>query len=165
VSLRSVVSPTDMRRVCASFPTGVTVVAGLVNARPAGMAASSFTSVSLDPPIVSVCVGNTSSTAALLVGQPYWGVSVLAAHQGDTARVFGSRGDDRFRGSDWRALTDGGVLIDGASAWLNCRVDRLVPAGDHTIALLAVVELEADHDLEPLVFHASTYRRLALDRD
>lgn len=156
----------ELRRVFSTFPTGVVAMAGLVDDRPVGLAASSFVSVSLDPPLVSVCVAHTSRTWPVLRPTRRLGISVLGAHQEQAGRQLSGRSQDRFAGLSWTATGAGAVLLGGASAWLECDVEREMPAGDHDIVLLRVRELSADPRVPPLVFHASTYRRLAdrLDR-
>jgi flavin reductase (DIM6/NTAB) family NADH-FMN oxidoreductase RutF len=151
--------PQRFRRVLAAYPTGVTAVAALVDGRPAGISASSFTSVSLEPALVSVCIAHTSTTWPLLRDLPRIGVSVLSAEQEHIARALASRDGDRFEAIGWSAGSDGSVRIDGASAWLDCSIDTVVRAGDHDIVVLRVVELDGDPAVDPLVFHGSTYRR------
>jgi len=155
----------ELRRVFGAFPTGVTAVAGLADGSPLGIAASSFTSVSLDPPVVSVCTAHSSTTWPRLRHTPRVGISVLGAHQEDACRRLGGRGDD-LRGADkfatlrWRATEGGAVFVEGASAWLECSVYREVTVGDHDIVLLLVHELDSDPAVAPLVFHGSRFRRL-----
>jgi flavin reductase (DIM6/NTAB) family NADH-FMN oxidoreductase RutF len=155
-----VLQPGELRRVFGAFPTGVTAVAALVEGAPVGIAASSFTSVSLDPPMVSVCIAHTSSTWPLLRSAGRFGVSVLGAHQEDAGRALSGRGEDRFAKLSWRATRDGAVLIDSATAWLECSIEQEVRAGDHDIVVLRVHDLDADIDVAPLVFHGSRFRRL-----
>jgi flavin reductase (DIM6/NTAB) family NADH-FMN oxidoreductase RutF len=155
----------ELRRVFGAFPTGVTAVAGLADGSPLGIAASSFTSVSLDPPVVSVCTAHSSTTWPRLRQIPRVGISVLGAHQEDACRRLGGGGDDR-RGADkfatlcWRATEGGAVFVEGASAWLECSVYREVTVGDHDIVLLLVHQLDSDPAVAPLVFHGSRFRRL-----
>lgn len=151
----------ELRRVFAAFPTGVTAVAAIVGGAPIGLAASSFTAVSLDPPLVSVCVREESTTWPLLRAVKRCGVSVLAAHQEQACRRLGSNVDDRFSEFEWRTSPDGAVLIEGASAWLECSIDRHVRAGDHDIVLLRVHDLDTGPAEGPLVFHGRRFRRLA----
>ena len=160
MTMRSALEPLRLRRVFGSFPTGVTVIAGFVDGVPAGLAANSFVSVSLDPPLVSVCVAHTSGTWPILRRAGRIGVSVLGAHQEHVGRQLSARGVDRFAALRWRTSPDGAVLLDGASAWLDCAIEREVPAGDHDIVLLRVHDLDADPEVAPLVFHGSRYRRL-----
>ncbi|MCW2527460.1 MAG: putative flavin reductase [Pseudonocardiales bacterium] len=151
----------EMRRVYGTFPTGVTAIAALDDyGHPLGLAASSFTSVSLDPPLVSVCVAHTSTTWPALRDRHRLGVSVLGAHQELAGRQLSARAENRFADLDWHPTTDGAVLITGAAAWFETSIERLIPAGDHDIVLLRVHEVHADHDIAPLVFHASQFRRL-----
>ena len=155
-----VIDPRRLRHVVGAFPSGVTAVAALIDGEPTGMSASSFTSVSLEPALVSICVAHTSTTWSLLRTAPRLGVSILSAAQESAGRQLGRRGADRFAGLDWRATTDGAVLLDGASGWLDTSIEQQIQAGDHDIVVLAVHDLDADHDVRPLVFHASQFRRL-----
>lgn len=150
----------ELRRVYGAYPTGVAVVAGLVGGRPAGIAASSFVPVSLDPPLVSVCVARTSTTWPLLRESPRIGISVLGAHQEHVGRRLGARTGDRFAGVAWRSTADGCVLVEGASAWYDCAIEQQVRSGDHDIVVFRVHDLDAASDVPPLVFHASAFRRL-----
>ncbi|WP_328912095.1 MULTISPECIES: flavin reductase family protein [unclassified Streptomyces] len=152
--------PTELRRVFGAFPTGVTAIAALVDGVPVGLAANSFTSVSLDPPLVSVCVAHTSTTWPALSGLARLGVSVLGSHQERACTQLAARGGDRFADLDWTATDDGAVLIDGASAWFDTSVEQHIRAGDHDIVLLRVHALDADPAVVPLVFHSSRFRRL-----
>jgi flavin reductase (DIM6/NTAB) family NADH-FMN oxidoreductase RutF len=151
----------NLRRVFGAFPTGVTAVAALAaDGRPVGLAASSFTSVSLNPPIVSVCIGHGSTTWPRLRTADRLGVTVLGAHQEQACVQLSRSSTDRFAGLSWRATLDGAVLIDGSAAWLDCSIENEVTAGDHDVIFLRVHELDADHTVEPLVFHASRFWRL-----
>ena len=150
----------DLRRVYGAYPTGVAVVAGLVAGEPVGIAASSFVPVSLDPPLVSVCVAHSSTTWPRLRAVPRIGISVLGAHQEAAGRRLGARTGDRFAGVPWRSTANGGVLIPGAAAWYECGVERHVPAGDHDIVIFRVHDLDVTPDVAPLVFHAGGFHRL-----
>ena len=89
------------------------------------------------------------------------GVSVLSHEQEEASRSLATRGADRFAGLPWRPTQDGAVLLAGVSAWLDCSVEREIPAGDHEIVLLRVHRLGTDPEVAPLVFHGSRSRRLA----
>ncbi|HEX4790781.1 MAG TPA: flavin reductase family protein [Actinospica sp.] len=156
-----VAGPAALRRVLGAFPTGVTALAALVDGEPVGLAANSFTSVSLDPPLVSVCVATTSQTWPRLRRAARIGVSVLSHRQEEASRRLAARGVDRFAGLSWQPTEDGAVLLAEASAWFDCSVEREIRAGDHDIVLLAVHALGADPQTPPLVFHGSGYHRLA----
>ena len=152
----------SLRRAYGCFPSGVTAVCGLLDGAPVGMVASSFTSVSLRPPLVSICVQDTSRTWPKLRRCPMLGVSVLAADHDATVKKLASRDGDRFAGVAWDVVPDGGaVLLHGATAWLGCSVQAELPAGDHTIVLLRIHGLRAQPEAPPLVFHGSRFHTLA----
>lgn len=150
-----------LRRVFGTYPTGVAVVAALVDGRPVGLAASSFVPVSLEPPLVSVCVAHTSTTWPVLRAVPRLGISVLGADQEAVGRQLGARVPDRFAGLQWSVTGSGAVSLDGAAARLECSVHQHVSAGDHDIVLFAIHDHEATEGAGALVFHGSTFRSLA----
>jgi flavin reductase (DIM6/NTAB) family NADH-FMN oxidoreductase RutF len=148
--------PRELRRAFGMFPSGVTGVCALVDGDPVGLTASSFTSVSLDPPLVSVCVALTSSTWRLLRSADRIGVSVLGAGDGQLARQLASRVPDRFAGVDYTVVDDA-VLLPGAALGAVCSVEQEVTAGDHIIAVLRVHSVDPHPDVVPLVFHGSEF--------
>lgn len=152
--------PTELRRVFGCFPSGVTAVCALVDGGPAGMAASTFVPVSLDPPLVSVCVRSASTTWPRLRFSGQLGISVLAGNHELACRSLADKHGDRFKDIAWRAGSGGAVFIDDAVACLACRVHDELPAGDHIIVLLRILGVRADSGGEPLVFHRSRFRRL-----
>lgn len=149
-----------LRRAFGAFPTGVVAVAALGSGGPIGLAASSFTPVSMAPPIVSVNIAHSSTTLPGLRRHTRWGVSVLADGHDWLGRQLSAAATNRFTGVQWRSDDDGAVLIEGAAAQFTVRVDSFVAAGDHDIALLRVESLSFDADALPLVFHASRFRHL-----
>jgi flavin reductase (DIM6/NTAB) family NADH-FMN oxidoreductase RutF len=116
--------------------------------------------VSLNPALVSLCIAHTSTTWPVLREAPRLGVSILSAAQERAGRQLADRHGDRFAELSWRATAHGAVLLDGASGWLETSVEQQVRAGDHDIVVLRVHDLDADHDISPLVFHAGQFRRL-----
>jgi flavin reductase (DIM6/NTAB) family NADH-FMN oxidoreductase RutF len=156
----TMLEPPALREVFAAFPSGVVALAARVDGELVGMAASSFTSVSLDPPLVSVCVARTSRTWPQLRHAPRIGISVLGDGHEMACRQLARRDGDRFGGLALHELHAGAVAIDGAAARLECSVAREVDAGDHVLVLLQVHQLSADPAVAPLVFHRSRYRRL-----
>jgi flavin reductase (DIM6/NTAB) family NADH-FMN oxidoreductase RutF len=150
-----------LRQAFGCFPSGVTALCALDSGTPVGMAASTFTPVSLEPALVSVCVQDTSSTWPRLRGQRRLGLSVLAEGQDLVCRSLAARNGDRFAGVDWESGEDGSVYVHGASLWLDCSVHAELPGGDHRIVLLRIHGLKAEPDRAPLVFHGSRFRRLA----
>lgn len=148
-----------LRQVYASFPTGVAVLAADVDG-VVGIAASSFVPVSLSPPLVSVCVAHTSTTWPRLSRAARIGISVLAEGQEEIGRRIGAR-DRSFEQLPLRRDAGGSVFLDGAAAWFETSIWQQVRAGDHDIVVFAIHDLAADPQVAPLVFHASSYRKLA----
>ena len=161
MSRPSVLDPMRLREAFSTFPSGVTAVAALVGGAPVGLAASSFTSVSLDPPLVSVCIAHISTTWPVLRAAEMFGLSVLSADQEQACRQLSAPNTDRFADLDWHSTAAGAVLLDGATAWLECSIEAEHRAGDHDIVVLGVHDHRADHDIHPLVFHGRRFRRLA----
>lgn len=157
---RTAPEPTHLRHVFGAFPSGVTAIAALIADAPVGMAASSFTSVSLDPPLVSVCIAHSSTTWPVLRDAKRFGVSVLSAAQAQACRQLSGPGADRFAALRWRVTSGGAIMLEGASAWLECSIAQHHPAGDHDIVVLRVHNLDADPGVAPLVFHDSQFRCL-----
>lgn len=153
--------PQALRQAYGCFPSGVTAVCAQIDGVPVGMAASSFTSVSMDPPLVSVCVQDSSTTWPKLRDRPRLGLSVLAEGHGAACLSLSSKHGDRFAGVAWEATADDAVFVHGSTVWLDCSVECEVPAGDHAIALLRIHGLRAEPDTAPLVFHGSRFRTLA----
>lgn len=154
-------APRELRDVYGAFPSGVVGLCALVGNEPVGMAASSFVAVSLEPPLVAVCVQRTSTTWPRLRDRPRLGVSVLGESHDLAAKRLAAKTGDRFEGLSIGTTDGGAVLIEGASAWLECTVDREVPAGDHDIVLLRIETFEVEPAVAPLVFHSSGFRRLS----
>jgi len=154
--------PTVLRNAFSAFPSGVVAVAGLVDGVPVGLAASSFTSVSLDPPLVSFSVANTSSTWPVLRRADHLGLSVLASHHDDVCRQLAGPAEKRFEDLQVHVGDGGAVLLDDAVATFECSIDREVEAGDHTLVLLALHSVD-DLGGDALVFHRSAFPRLEPD--
>jgi flavin reductase (DIM6/NTAB) family NADH-FMN oxidoreductase RutF len=154
--------PGLLRRAFGCFPSGVTTVCAMVNDAPVGMAASSFTSVSVAPPLVSVCFQASSSTWQRMRERPRLGISVLAQGQDEICMRLAQTTTDRFADVAWDRSSEGAVFVHGASAWLECSLHAEVPAGDHAVAMLEIHSLRANPETAPLVFHGSRFRRLAV---
>ena len=150
-----------LRQAFGAFPSGVTAFCGLICGVPDGMAASSFTSVSLDPPLVSVCVANTSATWPKLARLDRLGLSVLAGEHAPVARSLASKTGDRFAGVDWTATDTGAVFVHGSTLWLECAPFKRIEAGDHEIVVLQIVALAIYPDAAPMIFHRSKFHGIA----
>ncbi len=152
--------PRALRRAFGIFPSGVVAVAAEVDGRLIGLAASSFTSVSLDPPLVSVSVANTSKTWPDLRRTSHLGVTVLAAHHGEVCRRLAGPVGHRFDGLGISATDEGAVTLDDGLARFDCTIYREVEAGDHTVVLLRLHAVEQADTAQPLVFHRSGFGHL-----
>jgi len=149
-----------LRRYFGCFPSGVAAVCAFIGGAPVGMAASSFTSVSIDPPLLSVCIRQESETWRQLRNSPRLGISILAEEQDVTCRTLSDKYGDRFCGVAWDRSRDDAVFIRDAAACFDCSVHAEIPAGDHDIVLLAIHAAQADHGIEALVFHKGRFRKL-----
>ncbi|MDB5360594.1 MAG: flavin reductase family protein [Rhodospirillales bacterium] len=142
----------DLRRAFGTFLTGVTVVttrdaAGI----PCGMTANSFTSVSLEPPLVLVCIGKGSSNIAVFEAADRFAVNILGDDQSEVATVFSARGVDRFATIDCLEAATGAPVLADCLSWFDCSLHQRVIAGDHVI-LIGRVEDFAIRPREPLGF-------------
>jgi flavin reductase (DIM6/NTAB) family NADH-FMN oxidoreductase RutF len=153
--------PARLRKAFGIFPTGVVAVAAEVDGRLLGLAASSFTSVSLDPPLVSFSVATTSKTWPDLRRTGHLGVTILADHHGEACRQLAGPVDTRFDGLAVSATDEGAVTLDEGLARFDCTVYREVEAGDHLIVLLQLHAVEHPETGSPLIFHRSGFGRLA----
>jgi flavin reductase (DIM6/NTAB) family NADH-FMN oxidoreductase RutF len=157
--------PALLRRAFGIFPTGVVAVAAEVDGRLVGLAASSFTSVSLDPPLVSLSVANASRTWPDLRRAARLGVTVLADHHRGAARQLAGPAAGRFAGLALALTEAGAVTLADGLARFDTTIYREVEAGDHTIVLLRLQAVEHGDDTPPggtlpLVFHRSGFGRL-----
>jgi flavin reductase (DIM6/NTAB) family NADH-FMN oxidoreductase RutF len=157
--------PNRLREAFGIFPSGVVAVAAEVEGQLIGLAASSFTSVSLDPPLVQFSVANSSKTWPDLRRTSHLGVTILADHHGDVCRQLAGPVEHRFDGLAISATDDGSVTLDDGLARFDCSIYQEVEAGDHTLVLLrlhAVDSVDSGQDTSlPLVFHRSAFGRLS----
>jgi flavin reductase (DIM6/NTAB) family NADH-FMN oxidoreductase RutF len=156
------------RSAMGAFATGVTVVA--VRDRDGGMygmTVNSFASVSLDPPLVLVCLADAGRGQELVRAAGVFSVNVLAESQRDLSRWFADRrrptDTSMFDGVPLTTGVTGCPLLDEAAATFDCRVHRIVPAGDHVIVLGEVLALTHDPASAPLVFHGGGYGSLTAE--
>lgn len=156
-----VVDGLRMREVLGHHPTGVAIVTAPGDP-PVGLAVGSFTSVSLDPPLVGFFVDRGSSTWPRIEAAGAFCANVVGDHQEDLCRLFATKGADRFASCGWRPGLSGAPRIDDSVAWIDCRIDRVVETGDHQLVLGRVLELDlpAAHRT-PLVFHRGGYGGVA----
>ncbi|MCR3721993.1 MULTISPECIES: flavin reductase family protein [Prauserella salsuginis group] len=155
LSARIPVSITDTdayRRALGHVPTSVAVITGRTRSGPVGMTIGSFTSVSLDPPLIAFYVALGSSTWKRLHGSDRFGVNVLGHAQRNLCAAFSRRGVDRFDGVAWQSSEDGPPLLDDAIVTLECSRFKIDPIGDHYQVVCHVDSLELRADDPPLIF-------------
>jgi N-acetyl-1-D-myo-inositol-2-amino-2-deoxy-alpha-D-glucopyranoside deacetylase len=169
VSTRGHTSPIDVdrfRRVLGRFVTGVTVMTTLADGVPHAMTASSVASVSLDPPLVLVCVDRTAVMADHVRAGGVFALSMLADDQAELSITFADpsrpSGAAQFEGVATRTAETGAPLIDGAVGWVDTRVWQIYAGGDHLIVVGQVVDLGHEPDKLPLAYHAGGYGDLEL---
>ena len=148
------------RQVLGHFATGVTVITAAAADGPVGMCVGSFSSVSLDPPLVQFCAGDQSSSWPKIEAAGHYCVNVLGADQEGVARVFAGKGDGKFSGIGWRpSAATGAPVLNDVLAWIDCRIEAVHPAGDHWIVVGRVLDLEIGHEGGPLVFFRGGFGR------
>jgi 3-hydroxy-9,10-secoandrosta-1,3,5(10)-triene-9,17-dione monooxygenase reductase component len=148
------------RGVLGRFATGVVVVTAMdaQSSRPMGMTANSFTAVSLNPPLVSVCLACTSSTWPRIRAARGHCVNILAHDQPGVCLQFAAAGD-RFRDVSWTPSPAGHPVLSGGLGWLECSVETEHRAGDHVLAICRVRHLGVLPGREPLIFYRGSYGR------
>jgi 3-hydroxy-9,10-secoandrosta-1,3,5(10)-triene-9,17-dione monooxygenase reductase component len=151
----------QFRRVLGLFATGVVAVTALdpATGRPVGLAANSFTAVSLRPPLVCVSVAHTSTTWPRIRAARSHCINILAEHQRGICLQLAAPGAEKFRNVAWTASPDGHPILGGALGWLECAIDVEHAAGDHVIAISRVLRLEMQPEEPPLVFYRGGYGR------
>lgn len=149
------------RQVLGHFPTGVAVITAETDHKPLGLAVGSFFSVSLEPPLVGFCVANRSTSWPGIRATGQFCANVLAADQEAICRSFASSGGDKFDGIGWRTSTLGSPVLSGALAWIDCEIDAEHDAGDHSIVVGRVRDLEIGREGHPLVFFRGGYAELS----
>lgn len=151
----------SLRRLLAHVPTPIVAVCGMVDGRPDGMVIGSFTGVSLEPALASVCIQDTSRTWGRLRGAGRLGISVLADDQAALVPALSAKEGDRFAGVGHRTIGDA-VLINGATAHFTAELVSEATHGDHIVAMLRLHGAAASgQSRPPLVFHGSALKALA----
>lgn len=154
--------PLLLRQAFGSFATGVTIVTTTDSqGQPVGLTANSFTSVSLEPPLVLFCLDRNSSSLPRFQRSCVFGINVLSSDQQELSSRFVKRGEDRFKDVSW-ALRDTGVpVIEGAAATFECDSHATVDAGDHIVFIGRVRRFDFYAQREPLLYFQGRYRQIA----
>ncbi|MDR3082310.1 MAG: flavin reductase family protein [Streptomyces sp.] len=154
-------SPDLLRSVFRRHAAGVAVITAQRGGNPVGFTATSLTSVSAEPPVVSFGIGVGSSSWPVVSEADHVGVHILGEHQEALARTFARSGADRFGApTSWREGPEGVPVLDDVLAWIVCRVVARVPAGDHRIVLAEVVVGDPSGDGRPLLYHQGRFNGL-----
>lgn len=157
---REPIDSVEFRRVLGHYPSGVVAITGIgSDGGPVGMVATSFTSVSLDPPLVAFFPMKTSATFTAIERQGEFCVNVLASSQEDVCRKLAAKGGDKFADVGWHPNGSGVPIIDDAVAWIDCEVSSINDAGDHWIVVGLVRDLRVEQAAVPMLFFQGGYGR------
>ena len=155
--------PEAVRQVMRMWTTGVTIVTSCYDGLRHGMTVSSFTSVTLAPPLVMISLQRSSRTHGLIVGSGVFGVTILEETQQEISDRFAGRtpdDEDRFAGLKTFTMATGSPFIAGALAYLDCEVERMIQLGEHTLFFGEVIALQTAPAGRPLAYHNREYRFL-----
>jgi len=157
------VSNEEFRRACGRFATGVAIASVVDECGMAhGLTVSSFTSVSLNPPLLLICLGHDVTMIEAFRRASHFGINILRDEDRELSRRFATKGLDKFNGIGWRAGQTGVPLIDCALTTIECETHQRITSGDHDILVGRVVATRVE-DGAPLIYYAGRYRKLALD--
>lgn len=157
---RGALSAESFRQIMGRFPTGVTIVTSRdAQGMACGLTANAVTSVSLDPPLILVCVDRSSETLPAILEQRRFAVNILSAGQRPLADRFARRAPGKFEGVPFFGGPLGTPILEGVAAWLECELQRTIDGGDHKILIGKGVDGDtAEHD--PLIFSRGAYFRI-----
>jgi 3-hydroxy-9,10-secoandrosta-1,3,5(10)-triene-9,17-dione monooxygenase reductase component len=151
------VTPTQMREVLGHFASGVTIVTAMYDDAPIGFTCQSFSSLSLDPPLISLAPARTSTTWPRIRACRSFAVNILAEEHGELSAAFGRSGADKFAGVAWDVSPYGSPILDGVVASVDARLWAEYDGGDHVLVAAEVLALRAGEAGPPLVFHRGAY--------
>ena len=152
-----IVDPRVMRDVLGHFASGVTVLTAVTDEGPIGFTCQSFSSLSLEPPLIAFAPARTSRTWPRLREIGRFCVNVLAEGQDDVSQNFARSGADKFAGVSWTPSVHGAPVLDAVVAWIDGELWAEYDGGDHTIVVARVLDLGAHPDRRPLLFHRGSY--------
>ena len=152
--------PQELRRVMGHFATGVTIITTTdKEGKPNGLTANAFMSLSLDPPLVLISVDKGATCYACFEPCNSFTVNFLSEDQEEISRRFATKGIDKFAGLEWHTGSNRAAIIDGALAYIECRIKQCYEGGDHTIVVGEILDARASGD-RPLLFYKGKYQRL-----
>ena len=154
-----IISPDHFRATLGHFCSGITIVTAVGDDGPAGLTCQSFASLSLEPPLILICPGQSSSSWPKVAATGAFCVNVLAENQEELCRGFAAKGGDKFAGIGWTpGPFTGSPVLNGALAWVECRIEATHAGGDHLIVVGRVLDLSASEG-RPLLFFRGGYGR------
>ncbi|MFK7914656.1 MAG: flavin reductase family protein [Pseudomonadales bacterium] len=147
-----------LRTAMGHFSTGIVVATGALDGEPAGFAAQSFVSLSLDPPLIALCPGKGSTSWPKLRDSGHFCINMLGAEQKPLCDLFAVSGGNKFADLDWRPGVTGSPILAGVLAYVDCELHAEHDAGDHTIAVGRIKDFAVlDPNAEPLLFYRGGY--------
>lgn len=156
--------PEQLRHAMRAWTTGVAIITAIHDGQRYGMTINSFTSISLEPPLVSVTLKRLTHTHELVEKSGEFAITILAADQGDLSDRFAGKMPeitDRFEGLETENLDIDAPLLKGGTAFLNCRVVNSIPVGENTLFIAEVIAASGDGEGQPLVYHNRVFWKLA----
>jgi flavin reductase (DIM6/NTAB) family NADH-FMN oxidoreductase RutF len=164
VPLSPTFNDAHFRNVLGHFGSGVAIITSMdADGQPSGMAVQSFSSLSMDPPYVFFAPAKTSTSWPRIQQTGRFCANILSEDQQELSRGFAVSGGDKFAGVPWHQSGHGTPILDGCLAWIDCVLEAEHDAGDHTIVIGRVLELDVERDGRPLLFFRGGYGRLSDD--
>jgi flavin reductase (DIM6/NTAB) family NADH-FMN oxidoreductase RutF len=154
------IDPDSYRQVCAQFATGVAVATVRASdGRPHGLTVSSFTAVSIDPPLILICIDFRCTAIEHFRAGPFFAINILTDAQRELSVIFAAKPEGRFDGVDWTPGETGAPLLSGTLATMECRLERVLDVGDHAVVFGEVVRARVNRG-RPLLYFDRDYRAL-----
>jgi flavin reductase (DIM6/NTAB) family NADH-FMN oxidoreductase RutF len=154
------IDPLSFRAVLGHFCSGITVVTSMTESGPVGFTCQSFSSLSLDPPLVFISPSATSTTWPIIREVGRFCINILSSDHEDVSAIFAVSGGDKFSGLDWSRSTGDLPVLGNVVAWIDCSVQAEHYGGDHSIVVGAVEDLAASADVQPLLYFQGRYASL-----
>jgi 3-hydroxy-9,10-secoandrosta-1,3,5(10)-triene-9,17-dione monooxygenase reductase component len=154
----------SFRATLGHFASGVVVVTGIASGTPAGFTCQSFFSLSLDPPLIAIAPGKSSTSWPLIATSDVFCANVLSADQEDLGRTFARSGSDKFADVRWTPTLTGSPRLDGALAWIDCRIKETHDAGDHYLVVGSVVGMGNADSTHPLLYFRGQFNSIGGQR-
>ncbi|MGI5232202.1 flavin reductase family protein [Actinoallomurus sp. CA-142502] len=154
------IDPECFRSVLSHYPTGICAITAIDDGEPTGFVVGTFTSVSLEPPLVGFFPDKKSTTFPKVRRAGAFCANVLSAQDEELCRLFAAKGADRFASVRWRPGPTGSPILERATAWIDCELEQVHEVGDHLLVVGRVVDLatrSADEPPEPLIFHRGRF--------